>query len=68
MPDNFVTAVVANLPNFAIAVWVIYSYQKTISGLLANQQILIQQLVAMVEEQQPKPPALENHASPPPEK
>lgn len=41
------TQLIASAPNLLIAVWVIYSYQKTIDRLLANQQDLIDKLMAM---------------------
>lgn len=50
------TLIVAQVPNLAIAVWCIWNYQRTITTLLANQQILISQLMAL------HPPQAENHA------
>ena len=40
-------AVAAAIPNLFIAVWVIRSYQQTITKLLENQQKLIEQLMAL---------------------
>lgn len=42
-----IIAALATLPNLAIAVWVIFSNQKTIGTLLENQQKLIEQLMAL---------------------
>lgn len=47
MDSTTVAALVAALPNLAIAVWVILNYQKTIGALLENQQKLIEQLMSL---------------------
>lgn len=44
--DNLITALLAQLPNLAVAVWCIYNYQQTIKGLLDQQNKLIEQLLA----------------------
>lgn len=45
--DTSITALLATVPNLAIAVWVIFQYQKTIDKLLANQQKLIEKLMEL---------------------
>lgn len=44
MTDPLV-ALLATLPNLAIAIWCIRQYQQTIETLLLNQQKLIEQLL-----------------------
>jgi len=43
--DQLVSTIVTQLPNFAIAIWVIWNYQTTIKNLLDNQQKLLDQLM-----------------------
>jgi len=47
MDTSTLAALIASVPNLAIAVWVIWQYQKTIDKLLVNQQKLIEQLMAL---------------------
>lgn len=45
--EEGILALLATIPNLAIAVWVIWQYQGTIRTLLDNQQKLIEQLMAL---------------------
>jgi len=40
-------AVLKQIPDFAIAVWCIWNYQRTIANLLTQQNSLINQLMAL---------------------
>jgi len=51
--DNWVQ-LVSMLPNLAIAVWVIWQYNQTITRLLDNQEKLLAQLMALHPPQDPK--------------
>jgi hypothetical protein len=48
--DTFVTNIISNLPNFAIAVVVLYWQEKRIATLLDVQAKLIDQLLAMADD------------------
>ena len=43
--NGIVSTIITNLPNFAIAVWCIYNYQRTIDKLLDQQNKLLDQLL-----------------------
>lgn len=45
--ETVISALLATIPNLAIAIWVISAYQKTIGELLVNQKNLIDQLMAL---------------------
>lgn len=45
--ETALTALLATLPNLAIAIWCIRENQETIRLLLANQQRLIDQLMSL---------------------
>jgi len=45
--DSMLTTLIGNLPNLAIAIWVIFSYQQTIKSLLESQQKMLDQLMAL---------------------
>jgi len=47
MEPTTIAGIITSVPNLAIAVWVIWQYQKTIDKLLANQQTLIEQLMSL---------------------
>jgi len=53
--DPVLSDIIPSIPNLAVAVWVIFNYQKTISNLLQNQQKLVEQLMALHPPQPPPP-------------
>lgn len=45
--DNIVTALIAAIPNMAVALWVLWRDDKRITQLLESQKWLIEQLMAL---------------------
>ncbi len=43
--DQIISTIITGLPNLAVAIWCIWNYQKTISGLLDQQSKLLDQLL-----------------------
>lgn len=48
--DGLIKTMLEQLPNLAIAVWVLFSQQRTINMLLSNQQMLIDKLLTQAAE------------------
>jgi hypothetical protein len=59
MTPEMLATIFTGAPNFVIALWVIWNYQRTIDKLLQNQQSLLNQLMALHPPQ--GPPTHENH-------
>lgn len=47
--DQLVSTIVTQLPNLAVAVWMLWQQQQTIKSLLTNQQTLIDRLLTYVD-------------------
>jgi len=47
--DEMLKTMLTQLPNLAVAVWMLYSQQVTIKNLLDNQQRLIDKLMTYID-------------------
>jgi hypothetical protein len=47
--DELIQTIITQLPNLAVAVWMLWQQQQTIKSLLANQQTLIDRLLTYVD-------------------
>lgn len=47
--DQLVSTIVTQLPNLAVAIWMLWQQQQTIKSLLATQEKLIDRLLTYVD-------------------
>lgn len=47
--DQLVSGLLQNIPNLAVAVWMLYQQNQTITSLLGTQEKLVDRLLAYVE-------------------
>lgn len=47
--DQLVNTIVTQLPNLAVAIWMLWQQQQTIKSLLATQEKLIDRLLTYVD-------------------
>lgn len=53
MPADAINALIASIPNLAVALWVLWRDDKRITALLESQRWLIEQLMALSPPQPP---------------